>query len=521
MSFKKTLNLDTLSYSQLKREVNLAMVPNEDGLGPSTALLYVARGIARIAQENNIRLNFIVQNKAKADFNVSAYGELGSSVMGVFFENEDSVIYLKKDGEKVLPMETAEGLLDYLWRSREYGKLQELNLKPSQKRPVPDAVICMGTPVAHVTSQSEKLSVPVIEIFDHSWPLSLEEIFETGKHQFPDDWRTRRIKDVNVAEDRFEKKQWPRDWAGLRVDEVICEKILPKIQQHDEMVDHVFMFPEPLAPGEFWCKWQSLAPGKVYRIRGVMGGWPDGQGAGQRETVRAEARKELASKLNWKSKDVESAKIMLVQGGGTPTWDRFLVHMLAQCIDWSRYLQDTLFLFTEGAMKGAFNSENYDRASVERRGWKSFEDLKVAANSSRTARLVSGTKKDFTDFQKFYLVSDLVFSRPGGITVQDAIACRTALVCAAEPGHWQTEKIRQHCLLHKIMRAVNFEAFQAGGIGLVLDQFGLTEDNINMVRIMGTIPNQQENELGRDILSIICENLKYSGSQPKKAEQGA
>src|SRR5262249_34324937 len=65
----------------------------------------------------------------------------------------------------------------------------------------------------------------------------------------------------------------------------------------------------------------------------------------------------------------------------------------------------------------------------------------------------------------------------------------------------------RHCLLHEIMRDVAFEAFQAGGIGLVLDQFGLTEQNERMTRIMSTVPNQQENYLAEDIFSVIAENI--------------
>ena len=183
--------------------------------------------------------------------------------------------------------------------------------------------------------------------------------------------------------------------------------------------------------------------------------------------------------------------------------------MLGQCLDWEGKLTDTLFLFTKRSIKSAFLSPHSDKLSAKQRGWTSFSDVKKTVSASSTARLVSGNKKtDFANFQKFYLVSDLVFSRPGGITVQDAIACRTPLVCAAEPGHWQTEKIRQHCLLHEIMRDVVFEAFQAGGIGLVLDQFGLAQQNERMTQIMSTIPNQQEYPLAEEILGIIAKRIR-------------
>lgn len=501
MSEARSAKLRSLSFEEMKREIHVMMIPNEDGLGPSTALLYVARGLAKVAEDHGIFLKFVVRNKSKEGFNMASYKELSTRVPPEF-QAEHSVVHLKKDGEKVVPMATAEAMLDYLWRAREYaGSLERHIRNDADLR----CVICMGTPVGHVTADFQKLSVPVVEVFDHSWCLSLQQIFETGRKEYPDEWRTRTLDTVDVARERFREHQWPNAWHGQTVSEIIGREILPAVQEHDAKVDHVFMFPEPLAPGEFWCKWQSLVPGRVTRIGGVMGGWPEGE----RELVRRTSRKELADKLRWQVQDIDAARIILVQGGGTPIWDRFLVHMLGQCLDWKGKLTDTLFLFTKGSVRAAFESPYSDKASAKQRGWRDFAGLEQAVRESTTARLVSGDKAaDFADFQRFYLVADLVFSRPGGITVQDAIACRTPLVCAAEPGHWQTEKIRLHCLLHAIMRDVAFEAFQAGGIGLVLDQFGLTEQNARMVDIMSTIPNRQEYPLAEDILEIISDSLR-------------
>jgi len=494
--------LRSLSFDELKREVHIVMIPNEDGLGPSTALFYVARGLAKVADEFNISLKFVVWNKSKAGFNIGNYKELSTRVAPEFHD-EHSVVHLKKDGEKVVPMATAEAMLDYLWRAGEYAAMLERHIGTD---PDLHCVICMGTPVGHVSARFEKLQVPIVEVFDHSWCLSLQQIFEAGRKEYPDEWRTRTVDAVDVARERFRERRWPNVWSGQTVNEIITRQILPVVEDHDAKVDHVFLLPEPLAPGEFWCKWQSLAPGRVVRIGGVMGGWAEAA----RESVRRTSRKDLVApdKLNWPVQDIDAARIILVQGGGTPIWDRFLVHMLGQCLDWEGKLTDTLFLFTKGSVKAAFDSPFSDKASAKRR-WCDFAALEQAVRQSTTARLVSGDKAaDFADFQRFYLVSDLVFSRPGGITVQDAVACRTPLVCAAEPGHWQTEKIRQHCLLHGIMRDVAFEAFQAGGIGLVLDQFGLTEQNNRMVEIMSTIANRQEYPLARDILAIIASNVR-------------
>ncbi len=54
--------LEYLSFEKLGRPVRLKMVPNEDGLGPSTALIYLAQGLATLAEEHGIKLEFVVQN---------------------------------------------------------------------------------------------------------------------------------------------------------------------------------------------------------------------------------------------------------------------------------------------------------------------------------------------------------------------------------------------------------------------------------------------------------------------------
>jgi len=68
------------------------MIPNEDGLGPSTALLYVARGLAEVARANNVALKFIVRNKGKASFNMSSYKNLNTGVPPEFHAEATSCL---------------------------------------------------------------------------------------------------------------------------------------------------------------------------------------------------------------------------------------------------------------------------------------------------------------------------------------------------------------------------------------------------------------------------------------------
>lgn len=489
----------TLSQKNLK----IKFCPNRDGLGPSTALLYVAEGISRVAQKNGLELEFTTMvDERKAGFNEKTYKKLQARYPNIKKTRvlaKDSIIELEKEGEKIVPLVTAEKMLDYFWKSKKYEESEIHDLKSEGY----DAYICMGTPEAHRAAKKE--GVLVIEIFDHSWPLSLSRIFNSDKILHPDDWRTKKVKDVIGADERFRDKNWLEKWREKLVYDIITQDIIPQIEKDDREIDYLFMFPEPIAPGEFFCKWCSLAPGKVRRMNGVLGGWKDGE---EREQVKKEARQKLSQHWFGKPDKLFSSRIIFIQGGGTPTWDRTLCRMVAQCLySWGKMVKDTLYLFTKGSVQSLFDPKKTDPSIVQEWGWKEFSDVEKLIDESESVRLV--TDVELEKFQMFYAVSDFTFSRPGGITINDNIACRTPNGCVAEPGHWQTEKIREHCVLHHVIRSVDFIAFSEGGIGTVTDQYETKkESNEEMVNIMKTIPNQGEISLAKDILSIIAENLQ-------------
>lgn len=491
--------LTKLSFEKLGRPIILKMVPNEDGLGPSTALLYLGEGLAIAAKEYGIRLKIIIQTGTQIKFNEARYENLKQRYPEIITEisliKRHNIIELAKMNEQVLALETAEKLLDYLWLADEYNDCEK-----TAKEKI-DAYICMITPVVHRTPY--EVGIPVIEIADHSWSLSLAKIFEDDKREHRDDWRRKKVIDVIGAEERFRDRKWNERWRTKLVDEVIQGEILPKITEDDTKVHKVFMFPEPLGPGEFYCKWCSLVPGNVRVMNGVFGGVDDKK---DREKVRAEVKEKLSAIwFGGNSEHLYNKRLLLIQGGGTPTWDRTLARMLAQCL-LSTGLKDRIFLFPKRAVIRLFDSEKCDPQIVKDWGWNSFADVETKVQQSETARLIS---EEFDRFQDFYIVSDFSFSRPGGITINDNIACRTPAACAAEPGHWQTEKIRYHCELHNVLRSVDFAAFQAGGIGIVLDQYeGQKKANERIVEIMKTIPNHQEGEVAKEILAIIAENRR-------------
>jgi hypothetical protein len=493
--------LQNLSIDKFGRPVRLKFAPNEDGLGPTNALLYIAEGLAWVAENHGIALELTVQNSANADFNAREYNRLKESypcIRGVYPRKRHSIIQLVKEGEQVIALKTAEKLLDYhryteanrTYQSDlvSYHQAELLEIQGCQY----DAYLCMGTPAIHRAPYENNLLV--FEIFDHSWVLSLIRIIEDDRSENPHEWKTRRVRDVPGADAKL-GNEWPDRWRDELLYTVLRRDILPTIEADDAKVHHVLMFPEPLAPGEFFSKWSSLVPGRVKRFEGVLKGWP----SAERESERVAARQTLAKLWFGDADYLNEAQIFLVQGGGTPTWDNLLLKMVAQCLGaWEQRLGKTIFMFTERSVKKAF-----DRPILTHDwGWPNFEALARLIEQSRTIKLINGS--ELKSFQMFYLVADFVFSRPGGITVQDAIACRTPIACAAEPGHWQTEKIRDHCELYHVMRSVPFEAFETGGIGTVVDQFGMDRDNQQMIKIMETFDNQIERSIAQKVLEIIA-----------------
>lgn len=495
--------LEKLSFVNLKRPIRIKEVPNEDGRGPTNALLYVAEGIAQQAQKYQIRIEFVVQSGTKAAINFKEYKKLEKRYQGWVTVcrpiARHSIVELVKEGERVLPIKTAEKLLDYHLlkpnsKLSQYYRDECLDIQ-SEKY---DAYICMGTPAAHIAAFEEKILV--IEVFDHNWPLSLEHIIEDDFAENTHEWKTRRIRDIVGAEAKFQNGEWPVDWRDALLYDIMRNIILKQMREHDRMVHKVYMFPEPLAPGEFYCLWRALVPGGVKRIEGVLRGWDDND----LQRLKKEQREKLSSHWFQNPSRLQDTRIILVQGGGTPTWDRLLLKMVAQCLySWEKRLGDTLFLFTKDSVKYAFER---NPAVAKDWGWTKFSDLEDAISKSETIKFIADDVLD--DFMMFYVVSNFVFSRPGGITVQDAIATRTPIGCAAEPGHWQTEKIRRHCELHETMESVKFEAFEVGGIGTIVDQFSASKKIDDMVNNMKkNFSNRQEVLLAEEILELISQRM--------------
>src|SRR5262249_36991331 len=82
---------------------------------------------------------------------------------------------------------------------------------------------------------------------------------------------------------------------------------------------------------------------------------------------------------------------------------------------------------------------------------------------------------------------DLVLTRAGGGTVNNAIACGVPLVLVEERGMWQVELIRQSCLKMGIATSVTLESFTADARGCIEENSSLKkqDDQRRNIRKLG------------------------------------
>ena len=98
---------------------------------------------------------------------------------------------------------------------------------------------------------------------------------------------------------------------------------------------------------------------------------------------------------------------------------------------------------------------------------------------------------------------DLILTRVGGDTVNDAIASRVPLVLVEEPGHWQVEQIRQSCLRMEIAEGKSPSEFQDIGKKCVETEPSKLKDLEQQKQKMERFPNHSEIWLAQELLKLV------------------
>jgi hypothetical protein len=186
--------------------------------------------------------------------------------------------------------------------------------------------------------------------------------------------------------------------------------------------------------------------------------------------------------------------VLYLSGGGTGVWDDALSDLLSDYIARPpRY------------WVVAFNPVEAEKRGI-RMSWKQSCQAQVACGSDRGAPRVIflGDVRGETHHVLF-TGFDLVCTRAGGGTVNDALAFRVPLVLVEEPGHVQVEQIRRSAEHLGLCRGVAWEEFRRHGRSLLEDDRG---DLIRLpdVAAAARIPRHAEDHLARRLLELARES---------------
>jgi UDP:flavonoid glycosyltransferase YjiC (YdhE family) len=253
--------------------VKIALVPNDDGYGPSALGFYVAKALLKQG------VSLVIMNESALTLNASFYkDEINSGK--VTLQPTFGGIRLRKTAEGVDIPASLRDIRSYPTRSAKYVVPEDV-----------DAVVDIGTPSA---ARAARLAgKPAITIFDHSWGKTYEMLLEefTAGVLGPTTSALPIIKrDYEVA------------------------KAINELKEDESKAQAVFLFPEFIAPRPYREHWKSLRV-RIEPIGGVFG----------RPAV---SRKKARSTMG--IPEGAPAKTVYMLGGGTSVWDAKLPEIIQQ-----------------------------------------------------------------------------------------------------------------------------------------------------------------------------------------------
>ncbi|MFZ2642968.1 MAG: hypothetical protein WA117_18380 [Verrucomicrobiia bacterium] len=315
-----------------------------------------------------------------------------------------------------------------------------------------DLVVEFGVPAA--ARWAAKRRLPCVSIFDHAWGQTLEMI----------------LADTHAPVTPRQRTQWRNLVAAVRRDESFTRRL--------------FLFPQFISPPLFRAHWRSVAPRAVVKqLSGVLGGtasWNERQ-----------ARKHLGLSA--------PGRIVMFQGGDTPAWDALLQRLVPAFLDASAELEAR-----------RLNVVFYIPRRIADRG--AIARLANPAVARRCPRVRAFAPVPGGTTQELFPFVDLLVTRAGGGTVNDAIACRTPFVCVRECSQSQVEATLMACVRRGLTRVVDSAALEADPLGTIFSEADRARDKRKMVAAMRKIPNHAGKKLAREILRGFMARQASSGA---------
>lgn len=428
------------------RPLRLMLVPNEDGFGPTMAVFHLLRGLLNVARQKGVELQILLQGGKQQTMSRLVDQELSEHKSRIIPIPVRGVIQLVKDPRGLLDVEKTRNSLvgvgspGYATNRSAYATNVKETLKTT------DAVVSFGSPeILNAASIAEReIGTPIrrFEVFDHSWSLTIANIF--GSEQY--------------------REEYERRFGRSYDDDDAAKRVVALIRDDEAKAERVWLFPEFITSSDYFSHWKGLMKGRpVARVEGVFGGIDRSHTAKKSEWQKS--RETIGRWLGLANDVVSASRIVVVQAGGTQLWDEVLGDIILECyrMDKTGDLRN-IFLFQKFSVEALLAKMESDRSEVI----EGTKEALQAVLDQKTERIRCIGDDVCANWQRVFVGADLIFSRAGGITVQDAVACLTPIVCVEELGQWQTEKIRRMCDLHRIAETVFHAAFKAAAIGPIL-----------------------------------------------------
>jgi hypothetical protein len=283
--------------------VKIALVPNDDGYGPSALAFYVAKAILRQG------VSLVIRNESAFTLNACFYKDEirnGKVSLEAIFGG----IRLRKNAGGVDIPASLQDIKSYSTRSAKYVVPEDV-----------DGVVDIGTPCA--ARAARRAGKPAMTIFDHSWGKTYEMLLD----------------------------EFTAGMLGATTSTLAAKETLPdyqvaqavnELKKDESNAQTIFLFPEFMAPRPYQEHWKSLLV-RIEPIDGVFG-------------CPNVSPKEARNKMG--IPEGAPAKTVYVLGGGTPVWDAKLPEIILQLKD--RSLPYNVVVFDRNAKPNEYLRVGYN-----------------------------------------------------------------------------------------------------------------------------------------------------------------
>ena len=452
----------------MSKKRNIIIAPNEDGFGTSAWVVMLAKELSRQPNVGNVKV--VVATDMREKFHSDKYEDT-SNISLIRLQGQPNKIEIpKRQGAVDIRATIEKCIMTYAQSRVEYATalISEKVIDDT------DLIIDFGVPQLMRAAYGRR----TVMVFDHAWSMSLERIVSSDNSQDLD-----RSDLISTLE-------------NMRNDEALTQTVI--------------LFPEPICPFDYHGYWRRLLGTVPEVIPGVLGG-PLRTLAyvhdAQYETIHSAfvAGKDEQLQESYKLAKTYARQIigidndertLFVSGGGTPVWDDILRLMLDEYLAKAPNYNVVIFNPTEAKRRGIeLNTEtialNGMQSTIQRAKWDRCNKITFIETLAGETHHV------------LFAAFDLVLTRAGGGTVNNAIAFRVPLILVEEPGMWQVEQIRRSCVRMRMAEEVSLENFMQNSRQCVEDRNGELKDLESQKINMQNIPNHGELWLSHQLQILV------------------